>query len=48
MQILMFSSEELPANHSVSQDSEKGLKTLAETSCLLTLQSLNVTGLVVS
>ena len=45
MQLSMFLLEEPLANHSASRDCEKGLKTLAETSCLLTLQSLNVTGL---
>ena len=40
-QMSMFSLEELPANHSQSQDSEKDWMTLVVTSCLPILPSLN-------
>jgi len=40
-----FWSEELPANHSASQDSGKDSPTLAADSCSPTLRSLNVYGL---
>ena len=40
MQISMFSSEELPANLSVSQDSEKDWQTRVATSCLRILPLL--------
>ena len=45
MNQLTFWSEEPPASHSALQDSAKVSPTHAATSCLLTLQSLNVTGL---
>ncbi len=45
MNQLTFLSEEPLANPSRSRGSAKASKTLEETSCLLTLRSLNVTGL---
>ena len=44
MQISMFSSEELPANPSQSQDSEKDWMTRVATSCLPTLPLFNAIG----
>ena len=44
MQMSMFSLEELPANHSVSQDSEKDWMTHVATSCLHTLPLLQDIG----
>ena len=43
-QMLMFSSEELPANHSVSPDSEKDWMTHVATSCLPILPLLQSLG----
>ena len=45
MNQLTFWSEEPPANHSASQDCERDWLIPEGTSCLPTLQSLNVTGL---
>jgi len=44
MQMSMFSLEELPANHSASQDSEKDWTTRVATSCLHTLPLLQDIG----
>ena len=44
MQISMFSSEELPANHSASPDCEKDWMTRVATSCSPTLQLLTAIG----
>ena len=44
MQMSMFSLEELPANHLVSQDSEKDWTTSVATSCLHTLPLLQDIG----
>ena len=44
MQMSMFSSEELPANPSQSQDCEKDWMTRVATSCLPTLPLLNAIG----
>jgi hypothetical protein len=41
MQISMFLSEELPANHSASQDSEKDWQTRVATSCWGSVRLLN-------
>ena len=45
MNQLTFLSEELPVNHSVSQDSEKDCTIQEAVSCLPLLKSLNVIGL---
>ena len=44
MQLSMFSSEELPASHFQSQDSERDWMTRVATSCLPTLPLLNAIG----